>query len=143
MAFRQRFSCYACDRQFQRKQMRLMNGDENIIRRQIALTRRDNLGFPALAINENSQLCFNCYMSISNEIDIIQQDPECTRLNVVHQTTSYSCITCNAANNIERLSVNCRVNVFLIRDIYVHENVRSCAHHLDGNGLFYRTYYQI
>lgn len=69
-------------------------------------------------------------------MNIIQEDPNCTILHVVHQTSSHSCIICNAQDIVQRLPVECRVNVFIVRNIYVPENVRSCAHHLDENGLF-------
>lgn len=128
--------CYVCDRRFNGRQLVYINGNENIIKRQIAITRRDELNHPALALNDESRLCANCNRSILNEIALLDADPTCLRLNVLTQTANNTCVICNAQNNVHRLSIKCRVNVYIERNIYVPLNVRSCQHHLDENGLF-------
>lgn len=128
--------CYVCNRQFNVPQLALMNGAENMNKRQVAISRRDELNHPPLALDENSRLCINCNRSIINEINLINADPTCLRLNVLTQTASQTCVICNAQNDIERLSLQCRVQVFIKRNIYIPDNVRSCRHHLDANGCF-------
>lgn len=40
-------------------------------------------------------------------------------------------------NDLHRLSLECRVNVFVLRDIYIPQEFRTCEHHLNGRGLFH------
>jgi len=61
-----------------------LNGDENILKRQIAITRRDELNHLPLRKNDESGLCFNCNVSILNEIAIIEADPTRLQLNVLN-----------------------------------------------------------
>lgn len=114
-----------------------MNGEENANKRQIAITRRDELNHPPEALNENSRICINCNRLIIQEMNMMDADPTCLRLNVVRQTASQTCIICNNPNDVQRLSLQCRLQVFIQRNIYIPDNVRSCAHHLDNNGLLF------
>lgn len=66
---------------------------------------------------------------------MIEADP-CLRLNVLTQTASQTCFIYNAQNNVRKLSIQCRVQVFIETNIYIPDNVRSCEHHLDKNGFF-------
>lgn len=43
MSYRRRIHCYVCDNAFQIQQMARINGDNNAIKRQIAISRRDGL----------------------------------------------------------------------------------------------------
>lgn len=131
--------CYICDRGFHGRQLVRINGDENMIKRQIAIMRRDALLHPPLELDEESRLCANCNRSILQEIQLLNEDPTCLKLNVLSQTTNSTCVICNARNNLHRLSIECRVHVFIETDIYIPTNVRSCQHHLDENGLFLRV----
>ncbi|XP_018365999.1 PREDICTED: uncharacterized protein LOC108765508 [Trachymyrmex cornetzi] len=67
---------------------------------------------------------------------MIEADPTCVRLNVLTQTASQTCVICNVQNNVRRLSIQCRVQVFIETNIYIPDNVRSCENHLDENGFF-------
>lgn len=60
------------------------------------------------------------------------------RLDVLTQSSSHSCVICNAVVDLTRLSLNARINVFIVRNIYIPENVRSCEHHLDDNGRIFQ-----
>lgn len=136
MAFRLRISCYVCDQAFQPRQTMKIVGDENVNKRQIAIMRRDANNHPPLNFNNDCRLYLNCNVSITNEIAAMEADPGALRLNVLSQTASRSCVICNAVNDVHRLSITCRVNAYLIKNIYIPENVRSCAHHLDERGCF-------
>lgn len=127
--------CYVCDRRFRDRQLVRIGGNENIIKNQIAITRRDELGHPPLELHNETRLCTNCNISILQEITLLNEDPTCIRLNVLTQTSNNTCVICNAHNNLHRLSVKCRVNVFIETTIFIPTNVRSCLHHLDENGL--------
>ncbi|KYN17586.1 hypothetical protein ALC57_10129 [Trachymyrmex cornetzi] len=113
-----------------------MDGDENVNKRQIAITRRDEFDHPPLHLDDNSRLCINCNRSIIDEMAMIEADPTCVRLNVLTQTASQTCVICNVQNNVRRLSIQCRVQVFIETNIYIPDNVRSCENHLDENGFF-------
>lgn len=73
--------------------------------------------------------------SIANKIEQIELDPTCLRLNVVTQTQNNSCLFCNSAGNIRRLSLESRVNVFVLKNIYIPEYVQCCDRHLDDRGF--------
>lgn len=106
-------------------------------KRQIAITRRNVNNHPPLEINE-TRLYLNCSRSILNEIAAIEADPAVLRLDVLSQRRNSSCLICNAVGDMRRLSIACRVNIFLVQNIYVPENVRACVHHFDKEGLLPR-----
>lgn len=137
MAWRNRLRCYVCDNAFLSGQMSRMDGEENAAKREIAIGRRDASNRQALEVTDRTRLCVNCNRSILNEIQIIENDPSCIRLNVLTQTANRSCVICNAELDVHRISSECRVNVFVLRNIYMPDNVRSCQHHLDDRGFFF------
>lgn len=116
------------------QQMPRIGEDEN--KQQIAIDRRNAQDLPNMNVINNTRICFNCNQSILNEIAAIQADNMCLRLNVLRQRGNRVCIICNAENNVIRISLECRVHVFIQSNIYIPKNVRSCAHHLNRNGLF-------
>ena len=132
--------CYTCNKPFNVRQLAHMDGDENVIKRQIAITRRDEFGHPPLHLDDNSRLCINCNLSIIDELAMIEADPTCLGLNVLTQTASQTCVICNAQNNVRTLSIQCRVQVFMETNIYIPDNV-SCENYLDKNGFFRKYYY--
>lgn len=89
-----------------------------------------------LYLDDNSRLCVNCNRSIVEEMAMVEANPTCLRLKFLTQTASQTCVIYNAQNNVQRLSIQCRVQVFIETVIYISDNVRSCEHHLDENGLF-------
>ncbi|XP_011263507.2 uncharacterized protein LOC105255738 [Camponotus floridanus] len=137
MAFRNRnrLQCYVCDAIVRPGQLARIDGDDNLNKCEIAISRRDANNRPALDITARTRLCVNCNRSILNEIEAIERDPTCLRLNVLTQTSSHTCMICNQYANIQRLSVECRVNIFVIRNIYIPETTKCCNIHLDHNGL--------
>ena len=134
MAYRNRTCCYVCSRSFRNRQMSRINGEENVIKKEIAILRRHRLGSEPIDIGAESRLCFNCNLSIEDEIKKINRDPASLRLNIVTETRNSSCILCNSSANVHRLSLECRVNVFVMKNIYIPEYVNCCNRHLDSNG---------
>ena len=57
------------------------------------------------------------------------------RINVLSQTSSHTCIICNGNNNLVRLSLKARVNIYLKRNIYASEHTKCCQNHLDDENL--------
>jgi len=45
-------------------------------------------------------------------------------------------LICNAREEIHRLSLECRIDIFVRRNIYVPENNRCCKHNFNEKGLF-------
>jgi len=119
------------------RQMVRLNGDDNEVKRQIAASRRETFGFPAVPIHE-VRLCINCNLSISNEIQLLENDPTCMRLNVMRRRLNGCAICENNPVDLKRLSNKCRVHIFAVQNIYVSENVRVCEHHLDEDGIILR-----
>ncbi|XP_029173786.1 uncharacterized protein LOC114942563 [Nylanderia fulva] len=118
--------------------MTRIDEDENADKREIAILRRDGFHRPPLDVTHLTRICTNCNQLIRNEVAAMEQDPTCLRLNVLTQTTNSTCLICNVANDIHRLSVECKANVFILQNIYIPENVRSCRHHLDERGFIFQ-----
>lgn len=89
---------------------------------------------PPLDVTDRTRLCLNCNRSILEEIRAVVQDPGCLRLNVVTQTDNGTCLICNAQFDLHQLSMECKANVFISRNIFIPENVKSCRHHLNDRG---------
>lgn len=138
MAFRNLFTCFVCDGRFQARQMRRIDGNDYAVKRDIAIFRRDMAGRLALEVTDLTRLCVNCNCYILDEIDLLERDPTCMRINVLSQTRSASCLICNTEHGVQRLSLQARVNIFITSDIYIPSNVRSCQNHLDGKGFLLR-----
>ena len=126
--------CYICDRRFRLQNLFRIDREEDIVKSQIAIGRRDVFNRPPLEITNLTRLCINCNQSIIEEINIIENDPQCLRLNVLTQTRNSTCFLCNAENNLIRLSIHCKARVFIRQNIYIPTSVRSCLNHLDEKG---------
>lgn len=135
MAFRNRIICYVCNHGRAPQLTSRLDGEENALAREIAVNRRDDIGRPPLAITPETRVCNNCMATIRREIEILQNDPQCMRLNVLTQASSITCLVCNGLNDIHRLSLECRVDVFVKRNIYIPVKNVCCKHHLNDQGF--------
>lgn len=111
-------------------------GDENTIKREIAFSRRDDAGRPIIEVTPQTRICANCNFSVNDEINLLEINPQCSRFNVLSQTSNNACLVCNARNNIHRLTLECRVHIFINKNILVPATRVSCDHHLNDSGLF-------
>jgi len=109
--------------------------EDNAIKREIAIDRRREAGKPTMEIVDEILICNNCNISICQELRILENDPSCVRLNILSQTSSNTCLICNAHYGVRRLSLKCRIDIFVKMNIYVPENCLCCNHHLNENGL--------
>lgn len=134
MANRGRMPCFVCNTGLIPRVMARIDRQEDILKREVSITRRDTNNRPPLEITDRTRRCNNCNISITREIELTQQDPFCLRLNVLTQTSSQSCFICNNENNLNRLSIVCRVNIYLKREIFVSENTKCCPEHLNEQG---------
>ncbi|XP_071653832.1 uncharacterized protein [Temnothorax longispinosus] len=116
--------------------MSRIDGDENADKCEIAIRRRDEFQRPPLAVTDLTRICITCNQSIRNEITEMERDPTCLRLNVLTQTANRTCVICNADADVHRIALECRVNVFVLRNIFIPEDTRSCQHHFDDRGFF-------
>ncbi|KYN30240.1 hypothetical protein ALC57_00308 [Trachymyrmex cornetzi] len=69
----------------------------------------------------------------------MEHDPTCLRFNVLTQTANRTCVICNSDADVHRITLQCRINVFVLRDIFIPEDVGSCQHHLDDQDFFLQT----
>lgn len=115
---------------------------EDLEKREIAISRRDAAQRSPIEITDRTRICNNCNISIVNEIRILNEDPNALRLNILSQTSSHTCLICNGNNNLTRLTLKARVNIYLNRDIYTSKNVKSCLNHLDDQGFLLREFFQ-
>ncbi|KAM0727894.1 hypothetical protein ACS0PU_005363 [Formica fusca] len=137
MPFTSRKRCYVCNRQFNPRQMVRIDDDQVI--RQTAILRREEYGSQPIEIDDESKICFNCNINIRNDIDEIERDPSCLRLNVITDISNHPCLFCRATNNVRRLPITARVNVFILKNIYIPETTRCCDRHLDEDGLIHKA----
>lgn len=126
----QRIPCYICSNALIPRLMPRIHGEAIIIKRDIAIARRDVAGRPPLAITPETRICNNCNISIFQEIQILDNDPECLRLNVLSQTSSVSCLVCSGYNT-HTLTPECRGYVFIKKEIYIPRRHICCNVHLD------------
>ena len=134
-----RISCYVCGvLSLPRTTIRLFV-PANEQKREIAVRRRSNLNSPLQVLNDIDRICFNCNKSINSEIQDVANNPDCLRLNVLHQTDSSSCLFCNRVKDTSRLSINCRVKIFVAKNIFVPDSCRCCDQHLDTDGNIFQN----
>ncbi|KAJ8670980.1 hypothetical protein QAD02_002239 [Eretmocerus hayati] len=138
MAFRNLLNCFICEGRFPPQNMSRIDGDQNAHKCEIAIDRREGFDRPALEIIPLTRICFVCTRSILQGIRTVQENPMCVRLSVLARTRTSSCFICHAEDNIHRLSVECKANVSLQRNIFIPHNVRSCRAHLDQDGFILR-----
>ena len=131
----QRLPCYICPNALIPRVMPRIYGEANIIKRDIAIARRDEAGRPPLAITPETRICNNCNISINQEIQILENDPNCLRLNVLSQTSNVSCLVCNGYNNTHTLTPECRAHVFIKKNIYIPRRYICCNDHLDDKSI--------
>lgn len=62
-------------------------------------------------------------------------NPHSLHLPVLRQTNNNTCLFCDAEHDIHRLSIECKVQVFVLCNIFFPETVRSCNHHIDERGF--------
>ena len=138
MAYQNLITCFVCEIRLLPRQMRRIDGVQNEVKRNIAILRRDMLGHPALDLINETKIFFNCDRYINEEIELTERDPACMRMNVLSQTRSASCLICNQDENVHRLSLKARVNIFVTSNIVIPSNVRSCQEHLNDKGFLIR-----
>lgn len=129
--------CYVCNHEFQNRQLLRIGDDENELRRQTSVIRQAELHHEPLELGHESRLCLNCNTGILQEITQLHENPTC--LNVSSQAINSTCVICNAAKNLHRLSIDCRAQIYIDENIYIPPNVRLRQHHLDENGLFFKV----
>lgn len=135
MAFANRVSCYVCEQNFIRRLTIPLNRGDNVDLFQIAIYRREAAGNPQIDIFDDTRVCFNCHNALINDFNQMENNPNCLRLNVLGPVRSRSCIICNAHQNVHRITLACRVNIFVVSNIYVPDFLRICGHHLDHHGF--------
>lgn len=105
-----------------------LNGNDDVERLEIAIQRRGNVVVP---VDGSTRICLNCNRSILNEIDEIETNPACSRLNVVRQRHNRACVVCGHIQNVAPMSVHCRAKIFKDNDIFIPAGVRICQNHLN------------
>lgn len=102
---------------------------------EITILRRHGLGSEPIDIGAESRLCFNSNLSIEGEIQQINRDRSSLfKTEHYYSNRNSSYIFCNSSTNVHRLSLECRVNIFVMKNIYIPEYVNCCNRHLDTNG---------
>lgn len=117
-----------------RSRMRQMSRiGADAIHQQIAIDRRAANDLAYANVENDTTLCFNCNLSITKEAAAVETDRICLRLNIVNQTGNRACFLCGTVEGATRVSLQCRVDIFVKANCYVPEHVRVCAHHFEPN----------
>ncbi|KAJ8671549.1 hypothetical protein QAD02_002808 [Eretmocerus hayati] len=132
--------CFICEAGLPARTMSRIDREDDIQKREIAEARRNAGGRLPIQITELTRICINCNQAIMNEIRLLEEDPTALRLNVLTQTSSHTCLICNGHENLTRLSVEARVDIYMKRNIYVTQETRSCRNHLDDGGYLRPEY---
>lgn len=138
MANRFRIPCYVCPNALHARVMVYLNNVENDYFREVALIRRRDNGRLEAPIEPETRICNNCNITIRREIQMLEEDPNCSRLNIISQYSSEQCLVCRRQNNTQKLRLQARVDIFVKRNIYVPEKYCCCNEHLNGKGLLPR-----
>ena len=131
----QRMPCFICTNSLIPKVMVRIFGEKNNLKRDIAIRRRDEAERPAMIVTPETRICNNCNISITREMRVLDDDPNCLRLNVLSQTSSNTCLVCNHQNNLHLLTLECKTFIFIHKNIYVQKKTKSCYDHLDERGF--------
>ncbi|KAL1501391.1 hypothetical protein ABEB36_006717 [Hypothenemus hampei] len=105
-----RIICYVCGASSSPRAMVRLFVLANEQKQEIAVRRRANLNRPPQIISDIDRICFNCNKSINSEIQDVANDPDCLRLNVLHQTDSSSCLFCNRVEDTSALRQEAQQN---------------------------------
>ncbi|KYN28197.1 hypothetical protein ALC57_02389 [Trachymyrmex cornetzi] len=102
------------------------------------MSRRIDAGRSPLDITPLIRICNNCNFSIERELQALENDPSCSRLNVLRQTSSHSCMIYTTVHDEHRLSLVYRINIFVQRNIYIPETTVCWRQHLYDNRLLFQ-----
>lgn len=111
-----------------------ITGGNNVRKLEIAILRRQEGNHPPLEPNDGTRTCGPYNMSISNEMRISEADPHCIRLDVLRRVSGSSYFLCNARIDLHRLSLQCRIDIFVKLYISVPEFTMTCNQHLYADG---------
>lgn len=136
-----RINCFICAFAGTPRVMRRINGIDYNLHREIAIGYRRDLGRPMEDMQVESRLCLNCFLAVQNYIEL-QNDQTCVRLNILRQTNRATCLVCNRARNLQRLSMEAKVRVFIDINIFVPEGSRCCEDHLNSRGNLLQAHYE-
>lgn len=139
MAFRAELICYVCNKRFtsSRQLSRVSAGDRAEEVLGIARNRRRSLG-NAREPEGNIRICFNCKVSINEELRILDENllQVCLKLNVVVTSGNHSSVICGSEEDTHRVTMKNRAFVFLESNIFMPADTRTCPHHLDESTCF-------
>lgn len=132
-----RINCFICDVAAIPRTMSRLIGDANEPKRLIAVRFRNNLRREHAEFNENSRVCIACLAILNQEIRL-QNDPSCTRLNILRVVRNNACFICHNNVGMQRLSQKCKVDIFVRMNIYVPDYARCCPQHIDNEGYIFQ-----
>lgn len=80
-----RVNCFVCNNTFTSRATRRIILFENEHKTQIAICHREDLHHPPTAINNETRICINCDLLLEREIQELERDPDCLKLNIQKQ----------------------------------------------------------
>lgn len=128
------FFCVTCNLQGQGRGMTRLLPNEDL-KIEIVQNRREENGLDQVDIGQQSRLCFNCNLSITREIMMMENNPNLVKLKCLKQNNRRTCMICNAADNVHRVSQDFRADIFIEENIFIANETRCCQHHLCDQSL--------
>lgn len=120
MNARNRYACFLCNHEFLLNNLRRIDRDDDVDKKNLAVLKREVLELPVVEVTQLTRLCINCLKEITEEINDINDDSTVpVKLNTLRQTPSHACFICNEdGGDLCRLTLKCRVKIFIAHDIY-------------------------
>lgn len=137
MAYQNRLQCFVCNIAVNINAMARIDREANVRQRAIAINRRLVLNREDIPVTDRTRLCLPCNRSILEELGM-QENPHAMNMNVLFPMHARTCIFCGANENLLHLSLDARVNVYIVNNIFIPENAQSCREHVNADGLILR-----
>uniref|UniRef100_A0A6P7FUR3 Uncharacterized protein LOC114331194 n=1 Tax=Diabrotica virgifera virgifera TaxID=50390 RepID=A0A6P7FUR3_DIAVI len=129
--------CYICDVRVRARGFRRVENLDNLPPRfqEIALGRRMNNNLPEANFDIGIVIHINCYRYIIEEIEQGNDDNvNACRFKCVLQR-NILCFVCDRARNLERLSLEARVDIYMKREIFVGKGALCCSDHINDDSM--------
>ena len=88
--------------------------------------------------NDDDRCCISCTNLINAEVRL-ENDPSYTKLNILRTVANQICFICHRNQNLQNLSLKCRVSAYCNIDVYIPPYARCCHNHLDNEGCILRA----
>jgi hypothetical protein len=130
--------CFVCDQRVRARGFRRLEDLDNLPPQfqEIALVRRRNNNLDERNIENGEVIHTNCYRHIIREIEANENDngDDHCRFNCVLQRRNM-CFVCGNNRNLNILSLDARIDIYLKKEIFVPKAAVCCWDHFNDTGM--------